>query len=89
MGTVYRNLAVLAEQGLVSRIDFGSTFDRFDANTRHHYHFICDTCGTITDLDLPVDDSLNQRVRAVSGLEARRHDIQFRGICEKCAQKQK
>ena len=89
MGTVYRNLAVLAEQGLVSRIGFGSTFDRFDANTQHHYHFICDICGAIRDLDLPVDESLNQRVRAASGLEARRHDIQFRGTCETCARKHK
>lgn len=89
MGTVYRNLAVLAEQGLVSRIGFGSTFDRFDANMQHHYHFICDICGTITDLDLPADESLNRRVRDASGLDARWHDIQFRGICEKCARKPK
>lgn len=89
LGTVYRNLAVLAEQGLISRIDFDSTFDRFDANTRHHYHFICDICGAIIDLDLPVDESLNRRVRATSGLEARWHDIQFRGICETCAKKNK
>ena len=89
MGTVYRNLAVLAEQGLVSRIDFGSTFDRFDANTQHHYHFICDICGAIIDLEVPVDESLNLRVRVASGFEARRHDIQFRGTCELCARKHK
>ena len=89
MGTVYRNLAVLAEQWLVSRIDFGSTFDRFDANTQHHYHFICDICGAIIDLEVPVDESLNLRVRAASRREARRHDIQFRGICEKCARTHK
>jgi Fur family peroxide stress response transcriptional regulator len=89
MGTVYRNLGVLTEQGLVSRIGFGSTFDRFDANTQHHYHFICDICGAIIDLDLPADESLNRRVRAASGLEARRHDIQFRGVCEMCTRKRK
>ena len=87
LGTVYRNLTVLAEQGLVSRIDFGSAFCRFDANTEHHYHFICDGCGAILDLDLPVDESLNRRVRPASGLEARWHDIQFRGTCETCAKK--
>ncbi|HTO22728.1 MAG TPA: transcriptional repressor [Spirochaetia bacterium] len=87
MGTVYRNLAVLAEQGLISRIGFGSTFDRFDAKTGHHYHLICDHCGTIIDLDLPVDESLNRRVRAAAGLEARSHDIQFRGTCASCARK--
>ncbi len=86
LGTVYRNLGVLAEQGLVSRIEFGSTFDRFDANTHHHYHFICDVCHAIIDLDLPVDESLNRRVSA-AGLQARRHDIQFRGVCDTCAGK--
>jgi Fur family peroxide stress response transcriptional regulator len=89
MGTIYRNLGVLTEQGLVSRIGFGSTFDRFDANMQHHYHFICDICGTITDLDLPADESLNRRVRDAAGLDARLHDIQFRGTCQKCARKAK
>jgi Fur family peroxide stress response transcriptional regulator len=38
MGNVYRNLNILIEQGLIGRIDFGSTFDRFDANIDPHYH---------------------------------------------------
>jgi Fur family peroxide stress response transcriptional regulator len=87
MGTVYRNLGVLAEQGLVSRIGFGGTFDRFDANMSHHYHFICDSCAAIVDLDLPADEGLNRRVRDTLGFEARRHDIQFRGLCGKCARR--
>ncbi len=87
MGTVYRNLSVLTEQGLISRIGFGSTFDRFDANTGHHYHFICDTCGSISDIDLPVDESLDRRARASTGLDIRRHDAQFRGTCAACARK--
>jgi Fur family peroxide stress response transcriptional regulator len=89
MGTVYRNLGVLEEQGLISRIGFGSAFDRFDANIRRHYHFICDRCASIIDLDLAVDDGLNLRVNRASGHTAGRHDIQFRGICENCAKKKK
>jgi Fur family peroxide stress response transcriptional regulator len=89
MGTVYRNLGVLADQGLIARIDFGSTFDRFDANTTHHYHFICDDCGTIFDLELPIDPSLDQRLNRASAHKARWHDIQFRGTCEKCLSKRK
>jgi Fur family peroxide stress response transcriptional regulator len=85
MGTVYRNLGILAEQGLIKRIGFGSTFDRFDANTRDHYHLICESCGAIIDLDLPIDQSLNERVSRASHHRVLRHDIQFRGTCEKCA----
>ena len=84
MGTVYRNLGILIEQGLVKKIDFGSTFDRFDANVGPHYHFVCERCGSIADLELPVDDALNERVTRNTGFEARRHRIEFFGLCERC-----
>ena len=53
MGTVYRNLNILMEQDLVRKIDFGSTFDRFEARTDPHYHFICERCGSVSDLSMP------------------------------------
>jgi len=87
MGNVYRNLNILVEQGLIGRIDFGSTFDRFDANIDQHYHFICEKCGAIVDLELPVDDELNERVNNLTNLKALRHNIQFYGICSKCEKK--
>jgi Fur family transcriptional regulator, peroxide stress response regulator len=87
MGTVYRNIGVLIQQGLINRIDFGSTFDRFDANTTPHYHFICERCDSIIDLELPVDDTLNERVPRSTHLEVRRHEIEFFGVCAQCAGK--
>ena len=84
MGTVYRNLNILIEQGLVKKIDFGSTFDRFDANTGPHYHFICERCGAIIDLGLPVDTSLNERVNNETPYNAHKHRIEFFGLCDQC-----
>jgi Fur family peroxide stress response transcriptional regulator len=84
MGTVYRNLNILIEQGLVKKIDFGSTFDRFDANTGPHYHFICERCGAIIDLDLPVDKTLNERVNNETPYNVRKHRIEFFGLCDQC-----
>jgi Fur family transcriptional regulator, peroxide stress response regulator len=84
MGTVYRNLNILIEQGLIKKIDFGSTFDRFDANIGPHYHFVCERCGSIIDLELPIDESLNQRVTQATPYKARRHRIEFFGICDRC-----
>ena len=86
MGNVYRNLSILVEQGLIGRIDFGSTFDRFDANIEQHYHFVCEDCGAIVDLELPVDNQLNDKVNETTNLKARRHNIQFYGLCGKCAE---
>ena len=87
LGTVYRNLTILTEQGLVKKIDFGSTFDRFEANIKPHYHFVCESCNSINDLDLPVDESLNERVTSQTPFPARRHRIEFFGICDECKKK--
>jgi Fur family peroxide stress response transcriptional regulator len=84
MGTVYRNLNILVEQGKVDRMDFGSTFDRFDARMGPHYHFICEQCGAIIDLELPIDDSLNRRVDELTPFQVKRHSIEFYGLCDRC-----
>ena len=86
IGTIYRNLGILEDQGLIKRIDVGgAAFDRFEAKIEPHYHFVCDSCGSIIDLELPVDESLNERVNLSSEHRALRHDIQFHGICATCA----
>jgi Fur family peroxide stress response transcriptional regulator len=84
MGTVYRNLNILVEQGLINRIDFGSTFDRFDARVGPHYHFICEKCGAIIDLPLPIDEALNRRVDEATPFAVSRHRIEFYGTCDRC-----
>ncbi len=84
MGTVYRNLGILIEQGFVRKIDFGSTFDRFDANLTQHYHFVCERCGSISDVEMPFDETLNRRAAQMGNFEIRDHRIEFFGICEKC-----
>lgn len=50
LGTVYRNLTLLAKQGEISKISCGENSDRFDIRTDPHYHFICETCGRVEDL---------------------------------------
>jgi len=84
MGTVYRNLGILVDQGLAKRIDFGSTFDRFDANTEPHYHFICEQCHRIFDLEIPIDEKLNIQAENATSFTVLNHQIQFYGVCGKC-----
>ena len=88
MGTVYRNLNILIRQKLIQKIDSGSTFDRFEANTKPHYHFICESCGTITDLNLEIDKNLNTRVQDETSNKVLHHKIDFFGLCEHCAVRQ-
>ncbi len=85
MGTVYRNINILIDQKLVKKIEAGSSFDRFDANTDTHYHFVCRECGAIDDLEVEVIDDLNEKVRKATGYEVEDHRLDFYGSCPGCA----
>lgn len=52
LGNVYRNLNILVDQKIIQRLDFGSTFNRFDGNSEPHSHFICTECSSVSDVDL-------------------------------------
>ncbi len=84
MGTVYRNLNILVEQGLAKKIGFGSTFDRYEANTDRHYHLICRNCGRIIDLEYPFDLDLDKKVETKTKFKIEDHQIQFYGLCNEC-----
>jgi Fe2+ or Zn2+ uptake regulation protein len=84
LGNVYRNLNILVEQGLIRELKMGSTYDRFDGVVEPHYHFICERCGEISDLNLPHDEALNNKVRALTKGQVNYHRLEFYGSCAKC-----
>ena len=84
LATVYRNLRLLARQGLLAELPGGPTI-RFDARVRRHHHFTCSACGRIFDLDEPVDARLDARVAAQTGFRVSHHRIDFFGRCGRCA----
>ena len=84
LGTVYRNLNLLADEGLVTRMPF--PIERYDANTQPHPHFRCRKCGSVYDLEgVEYDSSLDEKVGVLSGPQIDRHDLVFSGICTHCA----
>ncbi|MFW5710825.1 MAG: Fur family transcriptional regulator [Spirochaetota bacterium] len=86
IGTVYRNLNVLVSEGVVKNIKFDDPTEHYDANTSKHYHFICEKCGAIRDLPLPVDTQMERKVEDQTGFEIRKHRIDFYGLCDACKQ---
>ena len=84
LGTVYRNLTILAEQGLVKKIQFGSTYDRFEARVTHHYHLICTKCDSIRDLEMPIYQEINERAGRMTDFQIEEHRIDFYGLCSSC-----
>lgn len=53
VATVYNNLKMFLEAGMVRELTYGDNSSRFDANVTDHYHVICDKCGKIEDFSYP------------------------------------
>ena len=84
LGTVYRNLNLLADEGAIRRMAF--PVERYDAKTMPHPHFCCDQCGAVYDLHLPYDAELDRQALLASGHDVTGHEVVFHGICTKCKQ---
>ena len=84
LGTVYRNLSLLADIGEIQRLRFADGVDHFDADTSAHYHFVCTQCGRIIDLKM---DSLDH-IMDIAGTgfdgEIKGHVTYFHGLCRDC-----
>ena len=84
MGTVYHNLKLLAEAGHIREIEIPGSFSRFDGNKDNHYHFRCDGCGRLFDLDQPIDHTIEATIAKQTGFKVKRHNLEFIGLCLDC-----
>ena len=86
-GTVYRNLAILSEEGAIRRVEIPDGPDRFDFTLKRHYHMRCVRCGDVQDVDLGEIPELEAKLRETQAVKLLDYDILFKGICAECAKK--
>jgi len=84
LGTVYRNLRVLKEMQDIQELNYGSTYSLYDGNAEPHYHFVCQDCAAVLDIDLPVYTSYDQQVAELLGSQVDFHRMEFYGSCPDC-----
>ena len=89
LGTVYRNLNLLADIGEALRIPTPAGGDRFDGRCEPHYHVVCTNCGKVFDLEM--DDSyiqkINEDANACFDGIIESHTTLFHGLCAECIKK--
>ncbi|HVY11073.1 MAG TPA: transcriptional repressor [Mycobacteriales bacterium] len=83
--TVYRTLGMLVESGQILELRVGHSPTRYDRNILRHDHLVCDSCGTVFDVDL----SLGRRrvfdpVEAEQGFRVSGYDLRVHGECRDC-----
>ena len=84
LGTVYRNLEIMSDCGIIQKLDIGGTQKRFDGNASVHYHVRCIECGRVDDLDLPPDFNVEKEASRLTNFKILRHRLEFTGICPGC-----
>jgi Fur family peroxide stress response transcriptional regulator len=88
LGTVYRNLSLLADLGEIKRLRLGDGVDHFDADTSPHYHFICSECGSVIDLKMDSIETITDIAGADFDGQIAGHVTYFYGTCGNCSKVQ-
>ncbi len=88
LGTVYRNLEILYENGIIQKLDVGGTQKRFDANIIPHYHIRCTICGRVADIHIEPHMELETEAKKVTDFDIIQHRVEFLGICPQCKKRQ-
>lgn len=86
-GTVYRNLKSMCDDGSVYRVKVPGAPDRFDFTISPHYHFVCEDCKRVFDVDMDYMTELEKKVPNEMGFIINHHELIFSGVCKNCQQK--
>jgi Fur family ferric uptake transcriptional regulator len=88
LGTVYRNLETLAEQGLIRKYESAGSQRRYDGDPSNHYHVRCLRCGRLDDVPLSPVADVEHLLKDRTEYEIVGHRLEFEGICPDCRRRQ-
>lgn len=86
LATVYRNLELLSDQGLLLKVESATNRMRFDHNTHAHHHVTCQACGRADDVPAEWAEIRSSEPHPM-GYQILGHRIEFLGICPACLAK--
>lgn len=84
LGTVYRNLEILSESGIIQKLDVGGTQKRFDGDVSVHSHVRCVVCGRVADIDVTPNYNIEEEAQKMTDFIIYRHRLEFTGMCPEC-----
>ena len=88
LDTIYRNLSMLTELGIVHEIHrtSGNVYE-LAADGHHHHHLVCTKCGRTECIDIcPVTEIYKEEAEK-KGFTITGHMFEFYGLCSDCRKK--
>lgn len=84
LGTVYRNLEILSEAGVIKKLELGGAQKLFDGRAEAHYHVRCLSCGRVDDVPGDLSTIISDVFSDVSDYEIIGHQLLLTGLCPDC-----
>lgn len=82
IGTVYRNLSLMVEDGDIMKVELINAPDCYDKNVVPHHHMICEKCGRAEDIEI---ENLKPLIEKESGMKIISYDLNVHYICPNCS----
>lgn len=84
--TIYRNLPLLEQAGLIRRTCLSGSTSRYERTwkRKHHDHLICIRCGKVVEFEYSAIDVLQDAVAADHGFLPTGHHLELMGVCREC-----
>lgn len=89
LATVYRNLEILSEAGIIAKLEVSGRQKRFDSDTSDHDHIYCVQCHRIDNFNLDRNKLGLDKLGAVNGYTITGYRLEFVGLCKNCREKLK
>lgn len=85
LSTVYRNLHILKEAGLVAEHHLGEEHHYYELRTvPQHHHLVCLNCGAVYEFESPYTGKMKSAVEAASHYTVESIEINMKGYCPRC-----
>jgi len=84
LSTIYRNLQMFKEIGLVEDHQFGNRRYYETAPRFQHHHLVCLGCGRIFDFECPSSEKLKSRISREEGFKVTDAEVRLSGYCPYC-----
>jgi Fe2+ or Zn2+ uptake regulation protein len=87
LATVYNNLRLFVEHGLLREVTPHASTLRVDGNLEPHHHLVCSRCKSVQDIEGEFVDFKRLSRHAPDGFDLTQPLVEVFGLCRRCSTK--